>query len=151
MNNSGNFADKWSRMFAEQADEVIAEDTPVRESVPMQVPAPGENKRTPLSLVMKICYHFRKVIMAIPVVYYALKLAMYNLQHLPEQVGINLQASGEFARMISRENAVTWPLMVTGACLALMVFSRKTVYPWLISVFSLVLPLLLLLTNLYPM
>ena len=49
MNNSGNFADKWSRMFAEQADEVIAEDTPVRESVPMQVPAAGENKRTTLS------------------------------------------------------------------------------------------------------
>ncbi len=151
MSNSGNFADKWSSMFSQQQDEVIAEDSPVRESVPMQVNVVSGEKTSRFSLILKICYHFRKVIMAIPVVFLALKLALYNMQHLPEQVGIDLQASGEFARLVSRETAVTFPLMVTGLCLVLMVFSRKTVYPWLISIFSLVLPLLLLLTNIYPM
>lgn len=150
MNNSGNFADKWSRMFTEQRDEVIAEDSPVRESIPMQVPEKEDASAT-VSLILKICYHFRKLIMAIPVVYYALKLALYNVEHLPEQVGIDLQSSGEFARMISKETAIMGPLMVTGLCLVLMFFSRKTVYPWIISIFTLVLPLLLLLTNIYPM
>lgn len=150
MNNSGNFADKWSRMFTEQKDEVIAEDTPVHESVPMQVPD-GKDSPSAVSRIFKICFHFRKLIMAIPVVYYALKLALYNVEHLPDQVGIDLQSSGEFARMISKESAVMGPLMVTGLCLVLMFFSRKTVYPWIISIFTLILPLLLLLTNIYPM
>jgi hypothetical protein len=65
-------------------------------------------------------------------------------------VGLDLQTTGEFAKVISRQTAVTMPLMLTGACLVLMCFSRKTLYPWLISVFSLVIPVLLLITNLYP-
>ena len=150
MNNSGNFADKWSRMFTEQKDEVIADDVPMTGTAPLQVPE-TVSKSTTLSLVLKVFYHFRKLIMAIPVAYYALKLALYNVQNLPEQVGIDLQSSGEFARMISKESAVTGPLMVTGICLLLMFLSRKTVYPWLISIFTLILPVVILLTNLYPM
>jgi Na+-driven multidrug efflux pump len=46
--------------------------------------------------------------------------------------------------------AVTFPLMITGACLVLTFLSRKSIYPWLISVFSLVIPVLLLVTNIYP-
>lgn len=95
-------------------------------------------------------YRLRGIFLAIPVVYAALKLASYNMEHLPQIVGINLQASGAFADTISREFAVYGPLGVTAACLVLMLCSRKVMYPWAISVFTLVLPILLLISNQYP-
>lgn len=95
-------------------------------------------------------FHLRKIVMAAPVVYGALKLASYNREHLPEQVGLNLQATGEFAMYISRNMAVMGPLALTVACLFLMFCSRKAMYSWAISVFTLALPLLLLVSNLYP-
>lgn len=95
-------------------------------------------------------FRLRKIVLAAPVVYYALKLASYNMQHLPEQVGINLQVSGEFAQTISRQLAVIGPLGLTLACLLLMFCSRKAIYAWAVSVFTLALPLLLLLSNAYP-
>lgn len=97
-----------------------------------------------------LLYRLRKVVMAAPVVYYALKIAEYNREHLPEQVGINLQSSGEFAQMISRNFAVMGPLALTAACLALMFCSRKAAYPWAISLFTLALPIVLLISNVYP-
>ena len=101
-------------------------------------------------LVMCI-YRLRSVFLAIPVAYYALKLAAYNSEHLPEQVGINLLENGAFATTISRELAVTAPLAVTAACLVLMFASRKALYPWAVSIFTLILPILLRISNLYPM
>ena len=95
-------------------------------------------------------FRLRKFVMAAPVVYYALKLAAYNSQHLPPQVGINLQSTGEFAQTISRQMAVVGPLGLTLACLVLMFCSRKAMYSWSISIFTLALPLLLLISNMYP-
>ena len=95
-------------------------------------------------------YRLRKFIMAAPVVYVAIRLASYNGQHLPEQVGIDLQSTGEFAMTISRQLAVVGPLGLTAACLLLMFCSKKAMYPWAISIFTLALPLLLLLSNVYP-
>lgn len=95
-------------------------------------------------------FRLRKFVMAAPVVYYALKLAAYNRDHLPELVGINLQSSGEFAQYISRNMAVMGPLALTIGCLILMFCSRKAMYSWAISIFTLALPLLLLLSNAYP-
>ena len=42
------------------------------------------------------------------------------------------------------------PLGLTLGCLALMFLSKRATFPWIISVFTLALPLLLLLSNLYP-
>ena len=98
----------------------------------------------------KFIFRIRSVLMAVPVVYAAVRLAMYARENLPEQVGINLQSSGEFARMIARDTAVMGPLGLTVACLLLMFCSRKAMYPWAISIFTLVLPLLILVSNLYP-
>jgi len=95
-------------------------------------------------------FRLRKFVMAAPVVFYALKIAAYNSEHLPEVVGIDLQASGEFAQTISRGLAVMGPLGLTLACLLLMFCSRKAMYPWAISIFTLALPLLILLSNAYP-
>lgn len=103
-----------------------------------------------INLIGMTIYHLRKFVMAAPVVYYALKLADYNRSHLPEQVGLNLQATGEFTHMISRHMAVMGPLALTVACLLLMFCSRKAMYSWAVSIFTLALPLLILISNVYP-
>ena len=102
-----------------------------------------------ISIIYRCIFKLRKVFMALPVVYLAIRIAAANLQRLPEAVGINMQSNGEFALMVTRNYAVYGPLGITGFCLLLMFFSRKTVYPWVISIFSLVLPYLLYVTNLY--
>ena len=109
-----------------------------------------ERIKSIMGIVVMIFYRLRKVFLAIPVVYYALKLAQYNMEHLPESVGINLQASGVFADTISRGTAVMGPLGLTGCCLILMLMSRKSLVPWAICMFTLILPILLLISNIYP-
>ena len=103
-----------------------------------------------IGILLMCIYRLRSVFLAIPVAYYALKLAAYNAEHLPEQVGLNLQSSGAFAMTISRDLAIMGPLAVTAACLVLMLTSRKALYPLAVSIFTLILPVLLLVSNLYP-
>lgn len=103
-----------------------------------------------MGVVLMTIYRLRKIVMAIPVIYYAFKIALYNESHLPVEVGLFLQNNGEFLRMVDRNTAVLGPLLLTLACLVLMMFSRKAMYTWAISIFSLVLPLLLLVSNIYP-
>ena len=103
-----------------------------------------------VGILVMVVYRLRSVLLAIPVAWYALKLAAYNGKHLPEVVGINLLSNGAFAMTISRELAVMGPLVVTGACLVLMMTSRKALYPWAVSIFTLILPVLLLFSNQYP-
>ena len=103
-----------------------------------------------VGIIVSWIYRLRKLVLAAPVVYYALKFAGYNAAHLPERVGLNLQSTGEFALYISRYAAVVGPLALTGGCLAMMCLSRKAMYAWAVSLFSLALPLLLLISNVYP-
>ncbi len=103
-----------------------------------------------LEVIVNLLYKLRKVFMAAPVVYYAIKLARFNSVNLPKVVGINLQSNGAFAQTLTRQMAVMGPLGVTAACLLLMFLSRKAMYPWAISIFSLAIPILLLLSNRYP-
>ena len=103
-----------------------------------------------VGIFVMVIYRLRGVILGIPVIWHALKLAAYNREHLPEIVGIDLMSNGAFAMTISRELAVTGPLVVTIACLVLMLTSRKVLYPWAVSVFTLILPVVLLVSNIYP-
>ncbi len=130
------------------------------EEIPQEEPSGVETPEKPKSVLGKIgavfaaigrwIFRLRKVFMAIPVVYAAFRLASENMDRLPEQVGLNLQATGEFAQMIDRNLAVYGPLGVTAACLLMMFCSRRAFYPWIISIFTLVLPLLIWVTNVYP-
>ena len=101
--------------------------------------------------ICKWVYRLRKVIMAAPVVYYALKLAGENTKRLPKIVGLNLQSTGEFALTVPRAVAVQGPLWVTAAALVLMFISRKAAFPWIVSVITLLLPYLIYFTNMYVM
>lgn len=103
-----------------------------------------------LAAVWKWVYRLRGAVLAIPVAIAAISLAIYNTANLPDLVGINLQANGAYAMMVERGTAVSVPLLITGVCLVLMFISRKTIYPWLISVFSLVVPILIYFTNVFP-
>ena len=92
----------------------------------------------------------RKLLLAIPVVYLMLYFARLNWNVLPDPVGIQLLNNGDYAMYISKRLAVYVPMGVTGGCLTMMVLSRKTLYPWVICLFSMLLPLLILITNIFP-
>ena len=103
-----------------------------------------------IGIIVKVCYHLRKVILAAPVVYYALRLAAYNTANLPDTVGLLLQSDGSFAFEMAKSLAVAGPLGITAGCIAMMFLARKALYPWAVCVFSLLLPVLLLISNIYP-
>ena len=135
---------KWKSAVEKKKAEIREEEGETLNLTPWQ-----KVKRV-IGIIVKICYHSRKVILTIPVVYIALRLAAYNGANLPETVGLLLQADGTFLFEIARSMAVTAPLVITGGCLAMMFLARRALYAWAISVFTLVLPVLLLISNLYP-
>ena len=59
-----------------------------------------------LSTIWRYIKAFKKVWLTIPVVVGAILLAIHNLTHLPEVVGLNLQTDGVFALQIPRGTAV---------------------------------------------
>lgn len=100
-----------------------------------------------LQWVGRWAYSLRSVLLAIPVGTAAVILALRNAVSLPARVGLDLQVSGEHALIVDKSLAVMGPLAITAVCLLLMFSSRRVLYPWLVSLFSLVLPVLLLITN----
>lgn len=103
------------------------------------------------SYALRYISSFRKVFLAVPVAGGAVILAIVNLFRLPPMVGFDLQANGEFSFQMVRELAVLCPIIVTGLCLLMMFISKRTLTPWLVSVMSLMLPLLILLTNTFSL
>lgn len=116
-------------------DEVSQDSSPVKKAI-------GQ--------VVLFLYRCRKLVMALPVAIYAFYLAYQNSIRLPSEVGLFIQNNGNFLRMIDRGTAVVFPLIVTFGCLTLMMFSRKAMYAWAISIFSLALPLIILISNTFP-
>ena len=95
-------------------------------------------------------YRLRAILLAIPVIIWALQLARINYELLPDMVGLSLQASGEFTYLVAKEVAVYGPLAVTALCLLMVALSKKTIYPWIISIFTLILPWVIYITNVFP-
>ncbi|MCD7754959.1 MAG: hypothetical protein LUJ09_01280 [Firmicutes bacterium] len=103
-----------------------------------------------LAAAVRYVGKMRKVFLAVPVGVAAVALALYNMRNLPAVVGLDIQTNGEFTYQIAREIAVLGPMAFTAVCLLLMFVSRRTLTPWLVSVFSLAIPLLILVTNTFP-
>lgn len=95
-------------------------------------------------------YKMRKIFLAVPVAWAAISLAIYNEASLPAIVGLDLQITGDFNLQIIRELAVLGPIVVTAVCLLLMFVSRRLLTPWLVSVFTLLLPIVIRLINTFP-
>ena len=113
-----------------------------------------------LKAVGTFLFCLRKPVLTVPVVYEALRIARVGLEYLPEQVRIellpeeiflDLTSAGTYALELTKNTVIYGSLMITGVCLLMMWCSRKTIYPWLISLFSLILPIAVLLANIYPM
>lgn len=102
------------------------------------------------NVIGKVLYHMRKLLLAVPVVWLAVRMYGEAMEKLPQTVGLLLQESGDYAYLLERETAAMGCMAVTAACLLMMFCSRRTLYPWLISLFSLVLPILLIVTNIFP-
>lgn len=103
-----------------------------------------------LSVIGLWLWRLRKFVLAIPVVWLMIYFARLNWYALPDMVGLSLQTTGEYARMITKEVAVYGPMAVTAVCLLMMMLSRRTLYPWLVCMFSMALPVLILITNIFP-
>ena len=97
--------------------------------------------------VCKLLFKLRGFILGIPVAAAAIVMAINNQIKLPSEVGVVLMASGEYSQTVSKGVAVLGPLALTGICRVLVFCSKKVLYPWLISLFSLALPLLILFIN----
>lgn len=114
-----------------------------------------------LSRLWHYLFLFRGLILSAPVAAAAVILAAKCSTDLPETVsitlpGIDMQGENSLFgflvyqdQIITRGSAVMVPLVLTAACLLLTICSKRTLYPWLISVLTLSVPLFLLLTNVY--
>lgn len=107
------------------------------------------------ALICKWIYKLGSVFMAIPVAIAAILLAINNMARLPEQLGVCFPGfEGEKVVVklleIDKGTAVIVPVLITAVCLLLMFCSRRQVYPWLISIFSLVLPVFFLIISIFP-
>jgi hypothetical protein len=98
----------------------------------------------------RFVFRLRKIILAIPVAWLAVKLALDNMVELPSVVGITLQNDGVFSMLLARELAVLGPLALTALCLVLMFVSRRILTPWFVSLVTLVLPVLIRILNTFP-
>ena len=115
------------------------------------------NLRTYLANTAKVLERFiynlsklKKIIATVPVAIGAVILALYNMANLPKVVGLDLLENGSFTYQIPRGIAVFAPLVITGICLLLMFCSRRILTPWLVSVISLLIPVAILITNIFP-
>ena len=117
--------------------------------------AKEESKSGTFQYVCRWIYKLRSIFMAIPVAFAAVVMAIYNASKLPEKVAVYFPALSDGETIIkmtelNRGAAVMIPLLITAGCLLLMFCSRRHTYPWLISIFSLVLPLFFLFVGLFP-
>ena len=130
----------------EKWNQFTAKAKPVWESTKSACSEAGRMVKSASGYVIKM----RKIFLAIPVVWGAVYLAIYNEANLPAIVGLDLQNNGDFNIQVIRELAVLGPVVITGVCLLLMFCSRKLLTPWLVSMFSLILPVIILITNTFP-
>lgn len=105
--------------------------------------AGSENKGN----VWKWIYRLRSILLSVPVLVIAIVLAVHNMNVLPDIIGLDMQSNGEYTQAITKGVAVMGPLLLTVVCSLLTICSKKVLYPWLISLFSLALPLVFMLTG----
>lgn len=150
---------EWLKRFLEKWNAFAAKVGPVFSAVGRFFRRLGRSFAT----IGSYLYKLRSIILAAPIAAVAAVLAAVNLNRLPEtlaltMVSIDTQADGSLfgflamnTEYIARELAVFGPLMITIVCLLLMLCSKRTLYPFLISAFSLCLPIIIWLFNVYPM
>ncbi len=98
-------------------------------------------------------YKLRSIFLAIPVLFVAIIMAIQNMARLPDTVNVYFPGENILAANLtelSKEVAVFGPLLVTVLCVVMMFLSRRVTFPWLISLFSLLLPPFLYFITVFP-
>lgn len=93
---------------------------------------------------------FRKIFLTVPVGVMAVILALGNMFKLPSMVGVGMPISGGYSIQVAREVAVLGPMAITALCILLLFSSKRTLTPFLVSICSLVLPIIILISNTFP-
>lgn len=116
-----------------------------------------------LSKLWHYIYMLRTIILAAPLAAAAVIIASISMRRLPENVsvmGFTVDRGDPdalfgflsmYAETIPRDMAVFGPLILTGISLAMMLLTKRALYPFLITLFTLVLPLFIWFYNTYPM
>lgn len=138
MSSENQFAVKWKR-FCKAAGPKLKRAKEVTDKALEKI-----------AVVCRYIAKFKKIFLALPVLIVALIMAFVNLFTLPDMVGFMLQGDGSFAFEIVREIAVLVPLVITLVGLLLLFISKRTMTPWMVSMCTLLLPLLLYFTNVFP-
>ena len=94
--------------------------------------------------VLRWIFRLRSVALSIPVAVLAIILAINNAAALP---GPLLIGAGQNVITITKPVLVMGPLALTSFSILMTLFSKRVIYPWVISLFSLVLPLFLVFSN----
>ena len=101
----------------------------------------------------RILFKLRRILLSIPVLMVALRLAAEGMQTLPQTVYFGAAGVDEAKNLlinsyhVSKEFAVYTPLGLTCFCLFMMFFSKKVVYPWVISIMTLIIPVAIMFAN----
>ena len=115
-----------------------------------------ENLEKKPNVIWQWVYRLRSVVLAIPVLFAALILALRNILKLPQAVTFSWAALNDVGNLvfqnvtINKGLAVWGPFSITVLCVAMIFLSRRVVYPWLISIFTLILPIVLYWVNIFP-
>ena len=145
-----NLSDKWNS-FWEKCSPVLHKIGVVFAAIGRAIATLG-----------KYIFRLRALFMAIPVAVVAVIEAMINMSRLPDTleyatIGLDFEATqtlfGPFVmhiEQLSKETAVMGPLVLTAVCLVFTILSKRTLFPWVISIFTLVVPVLLYLMTQYP-
>lgn len=96
----------------------------------------GENFKS----VLRWAFRLRGVALSVPVAVIAVILAMNNMAALP---GPLMVGAGQNVITLSKSVLIMGPLALTALSILMTLFSKRVVYPWLISLFTLLLPLAL--------
>ncbi len=132
--------------MTEKWDNFVEKSASGREKASASLRKAGDR----VSNAWKFIVKFKQFVLAIPVILGAVILAIRNLSVLPEKVGFGLQLDGTFDFVVGRGIAVLGPIAITALCLLLMFCSKRLLTPWLVSLFSLAVPILIWIINCYP-
>lgn len=119
----------------------------------MEKTRPGREKTASVLRTVGVwVYRLRSLILGIPVGVAAVILALRNARSLPAQIAVSIPKiqDGAFvvvSQMLDKNIAVLGPLAITALCILMMFLSKRMTYPFLISVFTLGVPVALYYMN----
>ena len=115
------------------------------------------------SLLWKYIFMFRGILISAPVIVLGALMIVWARDHLPEMVEIThlvLDPEAENAifgnfvmvtEFISRDLAIGVPMALSGVCLVCTILSKRTLYPWLMALLTMTMPVVIYLLNTHPL